>query len=382
MYRRLFGYMCLRYAAAAVLFTLFTGGPAGVGAPTLRAPRTRDHRRARPPAPGFQVLHGRHLFHRSGDARHPRRGRSHRGRDRLRQKRRDALLAGDTCAVFRYEEFGSVLPEGVWRLERGTLVAADSPWLAALGVIAPLWDDAVSYAILFATVGIPGVGLWLFGQPRSRAGQALLALAVILAAFYALMWLYWLALLSRLLLHAVVLALLAGGGGLALFCWSALKLGIRTTTLIRAGRAAVAVVCAVCVARVYHRHLAVHQRHACACPECHARTAGRRGAADDGASQTSRRGFDRGHGQGRGRREAHRSCRYASVRRLRSPHDARGRRRAAGTTLRALGRSGVQGAGRLLRTPGWTRQSGSTGSLGMVRGGTSVRLHARDGHSR
>lgn len=153
---------------------------------------------------------------------------------------------GAACAVFRYDGFWSVLPEGVWRLERDRLVAADSRWLAALAVIAPLWDDAAGYAIMFATVAIPGVGLWLFRQPRSRAGQVLLALAVILAGFYALLWLYAVALLSRLLLHAVVLALLAGGGGLTLLYWSALKSGIRTTTLLRAARTAVAIVCVGC----------------------------------------------------------------------------------------------------------------------------------------
>ena len=139
---------------------------------------------------------------------------------------------GAACAVFRYDEFWSVLPDGLWRVQRGTLVAADSRWLAALGAVAPLWDDASGYVIMLATVAIPGVGLWLLRQPRSRAGQGLLALAVILAGFYALMWVYAVALLSHLLLHAVVLALLAGGGSLALLYWSALKSGMRTTTLL------------------------------------------------------------------------------------------------------------------------------------------------------
>jgi hypothetical protein len=159
-----------------------------------------------------------------------------------------ACWRGAACAVFRYDEFWSVLPEGVWRLEGGTLVASDSRWLAAIGVIAPLWDDAAGYALMFATVAFPAVGLWLFRQPRSRAGQVLLALAAILTAFYALMWLYAVALLSRLLFHAVGLTLVAGGGGLALLYWSALKSGIRTTTLARTARAAVVIVCVVCAA--------------------------------------------------------------------------------------------------------------------------------------
>jgi hypothetical protein len=138
---------------------------------------------------------------------------------------------GATCAVLRYEEFWSVLPQGVWRLERGTLVAADSPWLAALGVIAPLWDDATGYAIMFVTVGIPAVGLWLFRQPRSRAGQVLLVLAAIPTTFYVLMWLYAVAMLSRLLLHAVVFTLLAGGGGLALLHRSGMILPARAISL-------------------------------------------------------------------------------------------------------------------------------------------------------
>jgi hypothetical protein len=101
---------------------------------------------------------------------------------------------------------------------------------------------------MFATVAFPAVGLWLFRQPRSRAGQVLLALAAVLMAFYALMWLYAVALLSRLLLHAAALTLVAGGGGLALLYWSALKSGIRTTTLRRSARTAVAIVCVVCAA--------------------------------------------------------------------------------------------------------------------------------------
>jgi hypothetical protein len=134
-----------------------------------------------------------------------------------------ACWRGAACAVFRYDEFWSVLPERVWRLERDTLVASDSRWLAAIGVIAPLWDDAAGYAVMFATIAFPAIGLWLFRQTRSRAGQVLLALAAILTGFYALMWLYTVALLSRLLLHAVALALVAGSGGLALLYWSAVK---------------------------------------------------------------------------------------------------------------------------------------------------------------
>jgi hypothetical protein len=138
------------------------------------------------------------------------------------------------------------VPEGVWRLERGKLVATDSRWLAALGVIAPLWDGAAAYAISFATIALPVIGLWLFRKPRSGAGQVLLVLAVILTGFYALMWLFTVAMQLHLLLHAVVLASLAGSGVLTLLYWSALRAGIQATTLLRAARIAIAIAGVAC----------------------------------------------------------------------------------------------------------------------------------------
>lgn len=73
------------------------------------------------------------------------------------------------CVVFAYEEFSPV-PSHIWWLNDGQLQATRSTWLAALGVLAPLWSDAWGYvaAVAFLLLPWPVIAiLWRIGGAES-----------------------------------------------------------------------------------------------------------------------------------------------------------------------------------------------------------------------
>jgi hypothetical protein len=58
------------------------------------------------------------------------------------------------CVVFAYDEV-SPLPGQIWWLKNGQLQATSSPWLIALGVVAPLWSDAWRYVVAVGFLLLP-----------------------------------------------------------------------------------------------------------------------------------------------------------------------------------------------------------------------------------
>jgi hypothetical protein len=136
-----------------------------------------------------------------------------------------------------------VIPTNVWRLEGRRLHEAQSPGLIALGVIAPLWEHKGEYLISLLALACPFLVLWLLlRSPRSRRRAALLSIVTLAAVPYLFVWLYTVVLLSYLSLPLVVVVSAVSTGMLPFARRSALRAGLRATTLTRVGRlAAIAV---------------------------------------------------------------------------------------------------------------------------------------------
>lgn len=75
------------------------------------------------------------------------------------------------CVVFAYGEFSPV-PSHVWWLNDGQLQPTECGWLAALGVVAPLWSDAWGYVVAVALLLLPWpvlTMLWRIGHGEPDA---------------------------------------------------------------------------------------------------------------------------------------------------------------------------------------------------------------------
>lgn len=156
-----------------------------------------------------------------------------------------------SCVVFRYDGLMPVLPENAWRLEEGQLVASTSPWLLALGAVAPLWTNSAGYAFSIACLAVPVVLFWLLNQaPASWHRSLLMTIGGLALLPYAGVWLYTVVILSYLSLPLVVVTGSASAGAVLLVrralpaSWTGTPVVLkvaRMAAFIVAGLAAVAV---------------------------------------------------------------------------------------------------------------------------------------------
>lgn len=75
------------------------------------------------------------------------------------------------CVIFGYGMF-SPLPSHIWRLNNGRLEATRSTWLAAFGMVAPLWSDAWGYVVAVGFLLSPWPGLALLWRAADAASRA------------------------------------------------------------------------------------------------------------------------------------------------------------------------------------------------------------------
>lgn len=142
-----------------------------------------------------------------------------------------------SCVVFRYDGVTPVFPTNIWRLEDGQLHDSRSAGLAALGVVAPLWDHAGGYAFSFLSLGVPVLVLWLLVRsPESWRRTLLLSVVSLATVPYLFIWLYTITLLSYLSLPLVVVVCVGGGTLLFLAHRAALSAGVVESTLLKWAR--------------------------------------------------------------------------------------------------------------------------------------------------
>ena len=152
------------------------------------------------------------------------------------------------CVVFRYDGFVPLLPENIWRLENGQLQATRSAGLVVLGVIAPLWTNALGYLLSVFALGAPFPILWLLLRSRRSDGRnafmAVLGVGMVLCTALGLgLWLYVVVFLSYLSLPLVVVTGAVSGGVLALIRRAARRVGVAESTALKVAQAW-AIVCA------------------------------------------------------------------------------------------------------------------------------------------